>query len=195
MRSLVEGADGTTSAFPAGQHAEDYDRLVGVPAGTAGDGPDRARADWRSPPHPGSPTHSGKDSQWSRSHRWPGPATGRRCTTPGTRTIRRTPPSSCICSSRASVQHYHDPLLAGDHDLQELAKTYHQSRPRSQTARGQPAQSLPASCTSRRWRATGNPRGWNGSWTSSRVPTPAAVRAFSQESVRRRPPGRWSAGR
>jgi transposase len=24
------------------------------------------------------------------------------------------------------VQHYHDPLLAGDHDLQELAKTYHQ---------------------------------------------------------------------
>ena len=24
------------------------------------------------------------------------------------------------------VQYYHDPLLAGDHDLQELAKTYHQ---------------------------------------------------------------------
>src|SRR5215467_11122994 len=24
------------------------------------------------------------------------------------------------------AQHYHDPLLAGDHDLQELAKTYYQ---------------------------------------------------------------------
>ena len=23
------------------------------------------------------------------------------------------------------VQHYHEPLLAGHHDLQELAKTYH----------------------------------------------------------------------
>lgn len=34
-------------------------------------------------------------------------------------------------------------------------------------------------CIFRRWAATGNPRGWNGLWSSSRkFPTPTAVRAL-----------------
>ena len=81
------------------------------------------------------------------------------------------------------VQHYHDPLLAGDHDLQELAKTYHANHPRSQTARRTVCSITTYPCISRRWVVTGNPRGWNGLWsTSTKFPTPGpAVCALPKE--------------
>lgn|GEM_PF-6685734 len=67
-----------------------------------------------------------------------GAAIGRRCSTPGTRTIQRTHGSSCSCSSTAWCSTTTIHLLTGDHDLQELAKTYQMCW--RVNARRQPAQ-------------------------------------------------------
>ena len=79
------------------------------------------------------------------------------------------------------VQHYHDPLLAGDHDLQELAKTYHQLV----LARKRLADSLLNHYLPLYFPEMGR------YWESTRVewfvdfldrfPTPAAVRALPRE--------------
>jgi len=80
------------------------------------------------------------------------------------------------------VQHYHDPLLAGDHDLQELAKTYHQIV----LARKRLADSLLNHYLPSYFSEMGR------YWESTRVewfveflekfPTPAAVRALPKEA-------------
>ncbi len=80
------------------------------------------------------------------------------------------------------VQHYHDPLLAGDHDLQELAKTYHQIV----LARKRLADSLLNHYLPLYFPEMGR------YWESTRVewfveflekfPTPAAVRALPKEA-------------
>jgi transposase len=79
------------------------------------------------------------------------------------------------------VQHYHEPLLAGDHDLQELAKTYHQLV----LARKRLADSLLNHYLPLYFPEMGR------YWESTRVewfvdfldrfPTPAAVRALPRE--------------
>src|SRR4030095_11853489 len=81
------------------------------------------------------------------------------------------------------VQHYHDPLLAGDHDLPELAKTYHQVA----LARKRLADSLLNHYLPLYFPEMGR------YWESTRVewfvdylekfPTPAAVCAWPKEEV------------
>ncbi len=66
------------------------------------------------------------------------------------------------------VQHYHDPLLAGHHDLQELAKTYHQvTMARKRLADSLLNHYLPLYFP--RWRGTGSPRASSGLWPSYRA--------------------------
>ncbi len=80
------------------------------------------------------------------------------------------------------VQHYHDPLLAGDHDLQELAKTYHQiALARKRLADSLLNHYLPLYFPemARYWEST------RVAWFVAfleRFPTPEAVRALSQEA-------------
>ena len=96
---------------------------------SCGHGPGPSGSPWNRPAISIAPWRTGSFGRgfpWCRSPRWPGRATAKRCSTPGTRTIPRTPRSSCTCLKQGIVQHYHDPLLAGEHDLQELSKTYQQ---------------------------------------------------------------------
>jgi len=80
------------------------------------------------------------------------------------------------------VQHYHDPLLAGDHDLQELAKTYHQIvLARKRLADSLLNHYLPLYFPEmgRYWEST--PVEWFVEFRE-KFPTPAAVRALPKEA-------------
>lgn len=80
------------------------------------------------------------------------------------------------------VQHYHDPLLAGDHDVQELAKTYQQiTRTRKRLADSLLNHYLPLYFPemARYWEST------RAEWFVDfleQFPTPGAVRALSREA-------------
>jgi len=60
------------------------------------------------------------------------------------------------------VQHCHDPLVAEKHDLQELAKTYHQLVFAGKRLADSPFNRY-SSSTSRKWTATRNRPAWNDS--------------------------------
>src|SRR5260370_40172688 len=81
-----------------------------------------------------------------------------------------------------SVQHYHHPLLAGDRDLQELAKTSHQIvLPRKRLADSLLNHYLPLYFPEmgRYWEST------RGEWFVAfleQFPTPAAVQALPKEA-------------
>jgi transposase len=122
---LVEGSDGKRQQFRMANHVEDYDRLVGFLRGLPG--PTRIALE---------PTG---DFHRTLAHRLlrEGFSVVSVSSVAGARYRealfnswdKNDPKDASVILQllkHGMVQHYHDPLLAGDHDLQELAKTYHQ---------------------------------------------------------------------
>ena len=122
---LVEGGDGKRQQFRMANHVEDYDRLVVFLRGLPG--PARIALE---------PTG---DFHRTLAHRLlrEGFSVVSVSSVAGARYRealfnswdKNDPKDAHVILQllkHGLVQHYHDPLLAGDHDLQELAKTYHQ---------------------------------------------------------------------
>jgi len=122
---LVEGGDGKRQQFRMANHGEDYDRLVVFLRGLPG--PARIALE---------PTG---DFHRTLAHRLlrEGFSVVSVSSVAGARYRealfnswdKNDPKDAHVILQllkHGLVQHYHDPLLAGDHDLQELAKTYHQ---------------------------------------------------------------------
>lgn len=122
---LVEGGDGKRQQFRMANHVEDYDRLVVFLRGLPG--PARIALE---------PTG---DFHRTLAHRLlrEGFSVVSVSSVAGARyrealfnsRDKNDPKDAHVILQllkNGLVQHYHDPLLAGDHDLQELAKTYHQ---------------------------------------------------------------------
>jgi transposase len=122
---LVEGGDGKRQQFRMANHVEDYDRLVVFLRGLPG--PTRIALE---------PTG---DFHRTLAHRLlrEGFSVVSVSSVAGARYRealfnswdKNDPKDAHVILQllkHGLVQHYHDPLLAGDHDLQELAKTYHQ---------------------------------------------------------------------
>lgn len=122
---LVEGGDGKRQQFRMANHVEDYDRLVGFLRSLPG--PARIALE---------PTG---DFHRTLAHRLlrEGFSVVSVSSVAGARYRealfnswdKNDPKDAHVILQllkHGLVQHYHDPLLAGDHDLQELAKTYHQ---------------------------------------------------------------------
>jgi transposase len=178
---LVEGGDGKRQQFRMANHVEDYDRLVVFLRGLPG--PARIALE---------PTG---DFHRTLAHRLlrEGFSVVSVSSVAGARYRealfnswdKNDPKDAHVILQllkHGLVQHYHDPLLAGDHDLQELAKTYHQIV----LARKRLADSLLNHYLPLYFPEMGR------YWESTRVewfvafleqfPTPAAVRALPKEA-------------
>ena len=178
---LVEGVDGKRQQFRMANHAEDYDRLVVFLRGLPG--PARIALE---------PTG---DFHRTLAHRLlregfsvvsVSSVAGARYREAMFNSWDKNDPKDAHVIlqllKHGLVQHYHDPLLAGDHDLQELAKTYHQIV----LARKRLADSLLNHYLPLYFPEMGR------YWESTRVewfveflekfPTPAAVRALPKEA-------------
>jgi transposase len=177
---LVEGVDGKRQQFRMANHAEDYDRLVVFLRGLPG--PARIALE---------PTG---DFHRTLAHRLlrEGFSVVSVSSVAGARYRealfnswdKNDPKDASVILQllkHGMVQHYHDALLAGDHDLQELAKTYYQIV----LARKRLADSLLNHYLPLYFPEMGR------YWESTRVewfveflekfPTPAAVRALPKE--------------
>jgi transposase len=122
---LVEGSDGKGQQFRMANHAEDYDRLVAFLRGLPG--PVRIALE------PTGDFHRPLAYRLLRegfSVVSVSSVAGARYREAMFNSWDKNDPKDARVIlqllKHGMVQHYHDPLLAGDHDLQELAKTYHQ---------------------------------------------------------------------